>query len=153
MKKRLMAAAVLIAAFSFLLSLAAVLYFKPIPFSKLVDPRQDKAAAIFSYSSIVGATPYSGAESFNELTQAQTEQIKERFEAASYRRTWFLTAHDEQAGGYPIYRLNITLYETETANASNIFLSTQGECRINGRSYSVDNPDKLFGDIANILRE
>lgn len=128
---------------------ALLLYFRPMEISDLVNESQGILITRTEFG-IQNGEAYTDYENYNDLTEAQRQDIIDLFQQYTYRRTPGTLFSDGSLSGIGDEVINIFVYEdSELLNM--ICISDTGSVSVNNRSYVMKDSSGLIQDILGVI--
>ena len=146
MKKRTM-----ILAGAIILMLAGLcFYFQPIPVSDLVSENHNMIITLSEFEIINGEAHIESTQ-YNDITDAQKDDLIALFQNYSYRRTFGTLFSDGSISGLGDKLICVFVYDGSTL-VDSIFISETGKFSTHEKTYQVKNAAELIDQIITICQ-
>lgn len=131
------------------LLMGCLLYFKSLRLSDLINKNQEICVTAIELGTPNGE-PYMNSKSYNEITDAQKNDIISLFQNYSYRRT-FLTAFSDGSLS-DLGNVLVCIYTFDDGKPDNtISISTTGSISVNSKTYLLANASDFIQKLLEII--
>lgn len=132
-----------------LMILILVIYFQPMHLADLADPKSELSITR-QHIYVENGEPEIDTESYNDLSEDQTQRIIDSLRQYTYRRTPGTLFSDGSFSDFGEWLICIYIYrDNELVNT--VIVSDTGDISVNGKSYSMQDPTELIREITAIL--
>ena len=143
-KKNVLIVIVLIASIS--------IYFRPLQLSNLVS-EENVLWITCSNVGVQDSTPYANAQSFQDITEEQINQIIMLFEEYSYHRKLNTIFLDGFVSGSKNTTSLHLFFSDGTVHTNAMILTNHDEIAVNYKNYRINNSSDLIDEILEIIKE
>ena len=137
-------------AFSLVLIVSIIIYFKPQSFSNISEENSTISILLNEYS-IQNGEPIIDVLEYKDINPEQESAVLSILEKYTYRRTLGTPFSNGSMTGLETKMLSI--YVFDNSSDSNVFVLSGNEIVINGKNYRMKNAGQLIEQIIEILEQ
>lgn len=133
------------------LVICVIAYFKPMPFSDIVDS-DDEIQMILSDFGFENGKAKNESVKYTNITTEQKREISAVLENFKYRRNFKTLFSDGSISDNGDKLLSIYVYEDDL-HSDTIMISSSGRILVNHKNYSMKSADKIIEQIIDIVEQ